>query len=1206
MASPSATESVVPSGFQETVVFSGLTQPTAVKFSPDGRVFVAEKSGLIKIFSSLSDTTPTVFADLRTNVYNFWDRGLLGLALDPGFPASPYVYVLYAYDHVLGSSAPAPRWGTPGVTSDPCPTPPGPTTDGCVVSGRLSRVQASGDSMTGSEQVMIEDWCQQYPSHSIGEIVFGPDGALYASAGDGASFTFTDWGQDGSPANPCGDPPSGVGTALTPPTAEGGNLRSQDLRTSGDPAGLDGTIIRVDPATGNALPSNPFAASSDPNVRRVIAYGLRNPFRFTFRPGTSEIWLGDVGQTEWEEINRIPSSSDGVAENFGWPCYEGPNRQSAFDAANLNICENLYAESGADTKPFFSYRHSEKVVSSDACPVGSSSISGVSFAFSGGSSPYPSDYDSALFFADYSRDCIWVMKKGANGVPAPGLIQPFVEAAANPVALERGPNGAIYYADFDGGTIRRIDYVGSGGVPVNTSPPVVSGSAVQGQVLSSSAGSWSNSPTSFAYQWLRCDSSGGGCVQVAGATSSSYTVVAADVGSTLRSRVVASNGSGASAPAQSVQTAVVVAGGGGGVPVNSALPVVSGFAGQGQVLTSSPGSWTNAPTSFAYQWLRCDSSGGACVGIAGATSAGYVPVVADVGSSMRVSVTASNGSGASAPAQSAASAVVAADKALGKPATASSVQAGTTWTPDKAVDGNSNTRWAAAGGDNQWWQVDLGSVQQVDRVALNWEAAYASSYKFQVSLDGVSFTDVASVSNSAAGWKMTTFAAVSARYVRWQGITRGTPYTYSFWDAQVFGAGTSGNSPPTPVITSPASSTTWSVGQVISFAGSASDPEDGALASAALSWSLVMHHCPSNCHTHQIQTFDGVASGSFSAPDHEYPSHLELKLTATDSGGASATTSVLLNPRTVQLTLATVPGGLTVALNSSSGTAPLAATVIEGSSNSISAPDQSLGGTSYTFSAWSDGGAQNHNVTANSTATYTATFASGGGGGVPVNSAPPVVSGFAGQGQVLTSSAGSWTNAPTSFAYQWLRCDSSGGGCAQIAGATSAGYVPVVADVGSSLRVSVTASNGSGASMPADSGATAVVVADLALGRPATASSVQAGTTHTPDKAVDGSSSTRWAASGGDNQWWQVDLGSVRQVDRVALNWEAAYASSYKFQVSLDGVSFTDVASVSNSAAGWKMTTFAAVSARYVRWVGITRGTPYTYSFWDAQVFDGS
>src|SRR5215207_7282895 len=105
---PAARAATLPTGFQESVVFSGLTNPTAVRFAADGRVFVAEKRGVVKVFDSLTDPTPDVFADLNVNVHNFWDRGLLGMALDPDFPAQPYVYVIYTYDHVLGSSAPAP------------------------------------------------------------------------------------------------------------------------------------------------------------------------------------------------------------------------------------------------------------------------------------------------------------------------------------------------------------------------------------------------------------------------------------------------------------------------------------------------------------------------------------------------------------------------------------------------------------------------------------------------------------------------------------------------------------------------------------------------------------------------------------------------------------------------------------------------------------------------------------------------------------------------------------------------------------------------------------------------------------------------------------------------------------------------------------------------------------------------------------------
>jgi hypothetical protein len=160
---------------------------------------------------------------------------------------------------------------------------------------------------------------------------------------------------------------------------------------------------------------------------------------------------------------------------------------------------------------------------------------------------------------------------------------------------------------------------------------------------------------------------------------------------------------------------------------------------------------------------------------------------ADIGQTLRVQVTASNGSGAGAPATSAQTTVVLADRALQKTATASTIQ-NSSYTADKAVDGNTTTRWSSNWVDNQWWQVDLGSSITISTVALNWEGAYASSYKIQVSADGTSWTDVATVNIGSAGWKITSFTAVSARYVRMQAVTRATAYGVSFWDAQVFGS----------------------------------------------------------------------------------------------------------------------------------------------------------------------------------------------------------------------------------------------------------------------------------------------------------------------------------------------------------------------------------------------------------------------------------
>jgi hypothetical protein len=132
----------------------------------------------------------------------------------------------------------------------------------------------------------------------------------------------------------------------------------------------------------------------------------------------------------------------------------------------------------------------------------------------------------------------------------------------------------------------------------------------------------------------------------------------------------------------------------------------------------------------------------------------------------------------------------------------------------------------------------------------------------------------------------------------------------------------------------------------------------------------------SNCHEHPLQDFSGVASGSFVAPDHEYPAYLELTLTATDSGGLSDTESVRLDPQTVALSFQTSPTGLRLVTGSSKSKTPFSRTVIVGSTNSVSAPSlQSLGSKRYKFRHWSDGGAQTHNMVAPDSATiYTATY----------------------------------------------------------------------------------------------------------------------------------------------------------------------------------------------------------------------------------------
>ena len=716
----------LPPGFQEEVVFTGLTNPMVVRFSPDGRVFVAEKSGLIKVFDSLSDPTPSTYADLRTQVHNYWDRGLLGMVLDPQFPADPYVYVLYTRDAAIGGTAP--RWGTAGATSDPCPNPPGGNVDGCVVSGSLSRLNA-----TGAETVLVTDWCQQYPSHSQGQLQFGPDGALYASAGDGAAFGFTDWGQDGSPLNPCGDPPGGVGAVLTPPTAEGGSLRAQDLRTSGDPVTLDGSIIRVNPDNGAALPSNPLYSSSDLNARRIIAHGLRNPFRIAFRPGTSELWIGDVGLGRWEEINRVTDVL-GAVENGGWPCYEGPAAPPSWQNAGVSICTNLYAAGpSAIHAPYFSYAHTSTLVSGETCPTGSSSISGLAF-YQGG--PYPVAYDGALFFSDYSRNCIWAMRAGSNGLPNPNDVVTFVAPGAGPVHLEIGPGGDLFYSGYDDGTIRRIRYFAA------DQPPIA----------------------------------------VAEAT-----------------------------------------------PTSGIAPLAVSFDGRA---SSDP-----EGGALTYAW--------------------------DL-----------DGDGAYDDSTSA--------------------------TPSRTYtqDGQVTVRLRV---------TDPGGATDVDSIAI-----------------------------------------------------------------------TVGNTAPVATISAPTAATTWAVGESIAFSGSATDAQSGTLPASAFLWELVLHHCPSNCHEHELQTFPGVRSGAFDAPNHDYPSHVELRLTVTDSGGLTDTKSVLLQPRTVQTTYATSVPGLTLTVDDETAAGPFTRTSIVGSTHTVSAPEtQTLYGVEFTFESWSDGGARVHQLTATSAETLTAQYSGG-------------------------------------------------------------------------------------------------------------------------------------------------------------------------------------------------------------------------------------
>jgi hypothetical protein len=132
-----------------------------------------------------------------------------------------------------------------------------------------------------------------------------------------------------------------------------------------------------------------------------------------------------------------------------------------------------------------------------------------------------------------------------------------------------------------------------------------------------------------------------------------------------------------------------------------------------------------------------------------------------------------------------------------------------------------------------------------------------------------------------------------------------------------------------------------------------------------------------SCHAHPQQSWSGTAGAGFTTPDHEYPSYLELRLTATDSGGLQDTQVLRLDPRTVKVTLASSPTGLSLALGGQAAAAPFTRSVIEGSTTTVGAQSpQTLGGTSYSFRSWSDGGTASHDVTFTDDRTLTATFSS--------------------------------------------------------------------------------------------------------------------------------------------------------------------------------------------------------------------------------------
>ncbi len=605
---PEPADAALPSGFTSTAVFTGLTLPTAMSFSPDGKVYVAEKSGIIKVFPNASSNNGVVFKDLRSRVFNFWDRGLLGIAVDPRLGSGAgkdFVYALYAKDAPPGQTPP--RW------NDDCPNPPGGSTDGCVVSGTLSRIPVNANGTAGTEQILIDnEWCQQFTSHSVGALAFGPDGNLYVTGGDGASYDNADWGQFGgslsgtpTPTNPCGDPPGSVGVGNTSPTGRGGAMRSQSpRRPAGEPRLLNGALLRINPDTGAGVPGNPMYSSSAPssNASRILAHGFRNPFRFTMRPNSTEIWVADVGWGIYEEVNRITTTTPTKAPNFGWPCLEGQTHLSGY--RDLDMCKALYGDGASPpSDPYFAYEHGLAVNANDTCGTGANgtAISGASF-YTGTS--YPSSYSKAFFFADQPRNCMYVMTAGSNGLPDPSTTRTFVDDSDNPspVDVKADPiSGDIFYVNIALGTVNRISYASSNRAPTAVATASPTSGAAPLAVTLNGTGSTDPDGDALSYSW---DTDGNGTF--GDATGPTPTVTYSN-GGTYQARLLVTDPGGLGATSSQVTITVTSASG----PINTSPPSISGTPQVGETLTSTTGTWTGtAPISYACQWQRCTTGSG--------------------------------------------------------------------------------------------------------------------------------------------------------------------------------------------------------------------------------------------------------------------------------------------------------------------------------------------------------------------------------------------------------------------------------------------------------------------------------------------------------------------------------------------------------------------------------------------------------------------
>lgn len=398
-----------PPGFEEQTMVSGLTRPTVVDWTPDGRTLIAEKDGVLKVAGPGASTAQAVL-DIRAVVNSGNDRGLLGMAVDSAFEENGFVYLLYTYEL------------SPLVNPD---------SFGPMVS-QLRRVKLNADNTVTDHVVLLGSYTagtcpppqndldcipSDEDSHSIGTVRSAPDGTLFVGSGDAASYSEVD--------------------QLA--------FRSYDERS------LAGKIMHVD-RDGNGLPTHPFCpqdADLDHVCTKLWAKGFRNPFRFTLAP-SGELIVGDVGWGRREEINTIPPSGGG---SYGWPCLEG-----TVTNAYVNEPQCQPGQLGPQVPPLYAYPHVE---GSD----GSAILGGP--VYTGGE--YPAEYQGSIFFGDYALGIVGRLTRDAEG---DAVEHDFADEWFGKVDLESAPdNGDVVYVSFGTGaagtgSVGRIVYSPGNSAPV--------------------------------------------------------------------------------------------------------------------------------------------------------------------------------------------------------------------------------------------------------------------------------------------------------------------------------------------------------------------------------------------------------------------------------------------------------------------------------------------------------------------------------------------------------------------------------------------------------------------------------------------------------------------------------------------------------------------------------------------------------------------